>query len=440
MDYKPRAPVKKSAKPSKLIALVALLIAFSLPVLLIKTLRHKKEEEVIKATLSLPKIEEEDIDEAPEKAEKEWEIITTQPGDTLSSIFKRLGIKSQTLQTILNKNPHAKALTHIKPNQELHVLVNDDDLEKLIFPLSPTQDLVIYKEGKTYRNQVNTRKMESQNNYITATVRGSLYTTAKRAGIPYKLVQQMTEIFNWEIDFAREVRAGDRFTIVYKAYYIENNLVNTGEILAVTYTTRDETHRAIRHLNADGDYDYFNEKGVSLKKAFSRYPVKFSHISSTFSKSRMHPILHYRRPHKGIDLAASLGTPIRATGDGHIEFIGRDNGYGNVIRISHHKTFTSVYGHMLRFQKGLSKGDKVKRGEIIGYVGQSGLASGPHCHYEFHVNHTPRNPATVELPRAAPVAGREVATFKAKAADLLAQMKLYEEANLATGKKAVVTS
>lgn len=439
MDYKPRGPVKKSAKPSKLIALVALLIVFSLPVILIKTVRHKKED-TIKATLVLPKIEDEDVDETPEKPESEWQIVITQSGDTLSSIFKRLGIKSQTLQNILNKNPHAKELTRIKPNQELHILLRDADLEKLIFPLSTTQDLLIYKEGNTYHSKVNTRKMESQNNYVSATVRGSLYGSAKNAGVPYKLIQQMTEIFHWEIDFAREVRPGDRFTILYKAYYIENNLVNTGEILAVTYTTKNETHKAIRHLNADGDYDYFNEKGVSLKKAFTRYPIKFSHISSTFSKSRMHPILHYRRPHKGVDLAASLGTPIRATGDGLIETIGRDSGYGNMIKIVHDKKFSSVYGHMLRFQKGLSKGDKVKRGEVIGYVGQSGLASGPHCHYEFHVNHNPTNPATVDLPRATPVAAKEMTTFKANAASVLAQMKLFEEANLAKGKKSVVTS
>jgi murein DD-endopeptidase MepM/ murein hydrolase activator NlpD len=440
IDYKPRVPVRKSSKPSKLIALVALLIAFALPVLLVKSWRHHKQTQITQQTLSLPKIDEEDTEDVPEKQESEWEIITTQPGDTLSKIFQRLGINNQTLHAILNKNPYAKSLTSIKPNQQLHVLVNDDKLEKLIFPLSPTQDLLIYKEDNIYKTKVNTRQMSTQNNYISARIQGSLYNSAKRAGIPYKLVQQMTDIFHWEIDFARELRTGDSFTILYKGFYIENNLVNTGEILAVMFTSRGQTHKAIRYLNAEGEYDYFNVQGVSLKKAFTRYPVKFSHISSTFSKSRMHPILHYSRPHKGIDLAASLGTPIRATGDGRVASIGQHSGYGNMIKITHDQKFSSVYGHLLKFEKGLSKGDKVKRGQIIGYVGQTGLATAPHCHYEFHVNSVPHNPATVDLPRAAPVSHRGMTAFKTKSSTLFAQMKLFEDANLATGKKGALTS
>ena len=180
---------------------------------------------------------------------------------------------------------------------------------------------------------------------------------------------------------------------------------------------------------------------MSLKKAFVRYPIKFSHISSTFSLSRHHPILHYRRPHKGVDLAAPIGTPIHATGDGRIEIIGRDNGYGNMIKISHNKTYSSVYGHLLKFQKGLAKGNMVKKGQVIGFVGQSGLADGPHCHYEFHVNHNPRNPTTVELPRSLPISARERTAFRANANVLLARLKLYEEGNLvaAADKKAYRT-
>ena len=254
--------------------------------------------------------------------------------------------------------------------------------------------------------------------------------------IPSKLIQQMTELLNWEIDFAREVRAGDQFSILYQAYYIDDKLVSTGDIIAVTYTNRGTQHQAIRHTRPSGDYDYFNKEGLSLKKAFSRYPIKFSHISSSYSLSRYHPILHYRRAHKGVDLAASIGTPIHATGDGRIEVIDRHNGYGNMIKISHDKTYSSLYAHLLRFQKGLTKGAHVKRGQVIGYVGQTGLTDGPHCHYEFHVNHQPKNPTTIKLPHASPVPAREMASFKSKANTLLAQLKLYEEASLAAaGKK-----
>ena len=277
--------------------------------------------------------------------------------------------------------------------------------------------------------------MDSRNEYLTATVHGSLYSTAKRENLPFKLIKQMTDIFNWEIDFIKDIRSGDQISILYEAFYIEDKLVSTGDILAVMYTNRGEKHQAIRHISASGDHDYFTPQGVSLKKAFSRYPIHFSHISSTYSLSRYHPILHYRRAHKGVDLAASIGTPIHATGDGHVQVIQRHSGYGNMIKIVHDKTFSSLYAHLLKFQKGLAKGDRVKRGQIIGYVGQTGLADGPHCHYEVHVNNQPKNPATIPLPRSSPVSGREIAPFKAEAKSLLSQLELYQEANLAVAQK-----
>lgn len=180
---------------------------------------------------------------------------------------------------------------------------------------------------------------------------------------------------------------------------------------------------------------------MSLKKAFTRYPVKFSHISSTFSLSRMHPVLKRKRPHKGVDLAAPIGTPIYAVGDGRIVSIGRHNGYGNMIKIAHNKTYRTVYAHMLKFQRGLSNGSRVKRGQIIGYVGQTGLATGPHCHFEFHINSHPKNPTTVDLPRAAPIPTNELAAFQSQTGTLLAQMKLYEEAALASNDgKNIITA
>lgn len=432
---------KKPAKPSKSVAFIALFIAFISSYFLITALFHKHKANYANKTLSLPKL-------APQKAEPDtstenhgWTIITTHSGDSLASVFKRAGLSRQTLQTILYKNPHAKTLASIKPDQQIRLLIHDQVLEKLIIPVSNTQHLIVSNQGKQYSSKIKSRKMDSHEDYLTATIRGSLYGTAKRLNIPYKLIQQMTEIFNWEIDFAREVRSGDQFSIVYKAYYIEDKLVNTGEIIAVTYTTNHgAVHQAIRHANTNGDYDYFTPQGTSLKKAFSRYPIKFSHISSTYSLSRYHPVLHYRRPHKGVDLAASIGTPVHATGDGRVEIIDRHNGYGNMVKISHSKLYSSLYAHLLRFQKGLARGDHVKRGQVIGYVGQTGLADGPHCHYEFHVNRQPKNPSTVELPRSSPVPAREMVSFKTKAGTLLAQLKLYEAASLAAaGKKPAAT-
>lgn len=424
---------------------VALVIAFSLPYFLVKNFSHHKKNNFTQHTVSLPKLEKMELidndDDSDEEAhqhtkDNEWQTIKPRPGDSMATLFSRLGLSAKNLNEVLQKNPHAKALTSIKPNQQLQFLINKSQLEKLIIPINNTQSLTVYKEGLVYKTKIESKKMTSHSHYITGTIKGSLYTTAQRLNIPFKLIRQMTDILNKEIDFSRAIRAGDQFSIMYDAYYIDDKMVGIGDIQAVSYTNHGKTFQAIRHLSANGNADYFTPNGNSLKKAFSRYPIKFSHISSTFSLSRYHPILHYRRAHKGIDLAAPIGTPIQSTGDGVIVAIGRHNGYGNMIKIKHDKKFTTVYGHMLRFQKGLSKGSQIKRGQVIGYVGQTGLASGPHCHYELHMNNQPRNPTTMALPTAAPVPQKEMASFRAKSNTLLARLKLFEEANLASsGKK-----
>lgn len=431
MDQETNTFKKKPLMPFKSHVLILSLTLFLLICFFIQTIYDKHKSNSLSTTIQLPKPTPQPINHTPTEPKNDWITVKPRPGDSLASVFKRLGLHRQVLQTILKNNPYAKQLAQIKPNQNIQFLIRHETLEMLILPISIAEDLIVSHEKHHYTSKIKTRKTTQQKDYITATVHGSLYSTAKRNNIPSKLIQQMTTIFNWEIDFAREVRSGDQFSIVYEANYIQDKLVNTGEILAVIYTNQGKTYHAIRHINASGDSDYFNQQGISLQKAFSRYPIKFSHISSTYSLSRYHPVLHYRRPHKGVDLAASIGTPIHATGDGRIIMIQHHQGYGNMIKIAHNKTYTSLYAHMLRFQKGLSKGSYVKRGQVIGYVGQTGLADGPHCHYEFHINHQPRNPSTIELPRSSPISSRKMLAFQTKANALLAQLKLFETAHLA---------
>ncbi|KTC88263.1 MULTISPECIES: peptidoglycan DD-metalloendopeptidase family protein [Legionella] len=497
MDQRPNVSVDNSTKPSKLMALIALVIAFALPFILVKSFSHKQKISYNSEQALLPppslttpstklqrltkrqsapatkssvgsakasatktpsvaplketkpqvtatprptevKPQPAPVASAPRPKEKENELktIKTRPGDSLAAVFNRLGLPSQTLHTIMRENPSTKSLARLKPNQQLQFLIKNRTLEKMIAPLSSTQFIVVNREGRHYRSKINSYKVTQQNQYITATVRGSLYGTAKSHNVPYKLMQQMTEIFAWDINFAKDVRAGDQFTIIYKALFVEDKLVGTGDIVAVSYKNRrGKTFQAVLHTSRGGRSDYYSPQGSSLKNAFTRYPLRFSHISSTFSLSRYHPILRYRRPHKGVDLAAPIGTPIVATGDGRIEIIGRQSGYGNMIKIKHNKTYSSIYGHMLRFQKGLYKGSVVKRGQVIGYVGQTGLASGPHCHYEFHINNQPKNPTTVNLPRGDSVPSRELAHFKANTNTLLTQLKLYETGRLTNPNK-----
>lgn len=498
MASQSNVPINTPRKPSKLLALIALAVAFSLPFILVKTFPHKNKSVIDSIPLTLPAIQEQDagfedtsansdsndssdtvndtedtkqpdnnnsnldttsndkngLELQTQAANKpnhtstsntrtntqqphtttstrkpeqnQWKIIKTQKKDTMSRIFNQVGLNAKVLSTIIKDVSHAKALKQIQVNQDLQFLIKDHTLEKMILPYGNTQFLTIYRSGTHYKSSLQQRKMDSRNVFLTAVVRGSLSLTARRQSISPKLIQQMTEIFTWDINFAKEVRTGDQFTIMYKAFYIDKKLVSVGDIIAVSFRNHGQTYQAVRHINRAGHAEYFNPQGQSLKKSFSRYPLRFSHIGSPFSLSRYHPILHYARAHKGVDLAARIGTPIQATGDGRIDIIGSQNGYGNMIQIKHNKNFSTLYGHMLKFQKGLSKGSFVRRGQIIGYVGQTGLASGPHCHYEVHVNNQAKNPATVSLPRGEPVSRRELAKFKANTNVLLAQLKQFE--------------
>lgn len=420
-----------SALPSKVILLgvVALIIAGILPYLLIKTYFGRP---IQSKTVAVSEQQFIGASEIPSiNFENHWVSLKTRPGDSLATIFKRAGLSMQTLYAISQNKKYANLFSRIQANQPLELLIKKHVLERMILQIDSMQRLEIYREKNQYQMKLISKKMEVHEKYLTAMVEYSLYSTAKRQNIPYKLIQQMTDIFKQEINFARDVRGGDRFTIIYKANYIGHKMVGVGEIIAVTYTNRGVSHHALRHVNAEGNVDYFTPDGKSMKPGFSRYPVKFSRINSPFSLSRMHPILHYSRPHRGIDLAAPIGTPIYATGDGRVESLGYESGYGNVIKIAHHnRLYTSVYAHLLKFQKGIFRGGYVKRGQVIGFVGKSGLATGPHCHYELHVNHQPRNPKTVALPTAMPVPSRDLAAFKAHADKLIEHLKLFEEAHL----------
>ncbi|MBA3537382.1 MAG: peptidoglycan DD-metalloendopeptidase family protein [Tatlockia sp.] len=496
MDQRPNVSIKNSAKPSKLMALIALAIAIALPFILVKLFPHKQKanyDSIQNLSITEPKntqltavaVTDEtrqrpdtavnqrlpahssqalstqtkaaatnsqpDVTKASSPATlkehlplkttasvdrgNEQKTILTRRKDSIAAVFSRIGLSRQLLQTISRENPRIRSLTHMRQNEQLQYQMKNHTLEKMSIPYTSTQSLVLYREGSHYKTKINPYKITTSNHYVTAIVRGSLYSTAKRHNIPYKLIQQMTEIFAWDINFVKDVRANDQFTIIFKSTYANDKIIGTGEIVAVNYKNRGKTFQAVLHTSRTGHSDYYSPTGSSLKNAFNRYPLRFSHISSTFSQGRNHPILRYRRPHHGIDLAAPIGTPILATGDGRIEIIGRQSGYGNMIKIKHNGIYSTIYGHMLKFQKGIYKGAFVKRGQVIGYVGQTGLATGPHCHYEFHIKHQPKNPTTVNLPRGEAVPMRELASFKSNTTNLLSLIKSYESGRFAKANK-----
>ncbi|MCU7945715.1 MAG: peptidoglycan DD-metalloendopeptidase family protein, partial [Candidatus Thiodiazotropha sp. (ex Cardiolucina cf. quadrata)] len=253
-------------------------------------------------------------------------------------------------------------------------------------------------------------------------------------GLSERLIMQLADIFGWDIDFALEIRSGDRFTVIFQEDYLDGEKLRDGPILAAEFVNQGRTYRALRYTDDSGNSDYFTPKGRSMRKAFLRAPVDFRRISSKFTRERYHPVLGKKRPHRGVDYAAKTGTPIKSAGDGKIIHRGKKGGYGRTVIIQHGQTYTTLYAHLSRYNKKAKRGQKVKQGQVIGYVGKTGLATGPHLHYEFRVNGVHRNPLTVKLPAAEPIAKKYRAGFQMKIQPLLSKLELINRTLVADAK------
>jgi len=243
---------------------------------------------------------------------------------------------------------------------------------------------------------------------------------------------QLADIFAWDVDFALDIRSGDSFLVIYEERYLNGEKLDDGDVLAAEFSNQGHRYQALRFVDDDGNRAYLTPDGHSLRKAFLRTPVNFSRISSHFSLGRKHPILHKLRAHKGVDYAAPTGTPVTASGDGKVAFVGTKGGYGKTVVLQHGQGYSTLYAHLSRFTKGLRAGSRVHQGEVIGFVGSSGLATGPHLHYEFQVNGTHMNPLTVRLPQAAPIEQRYRAAFSQLAGERLAQLETIRRTQLAS--------
>ncbi|MFA5985705.1 MAG: peptidoglycan DD-metalloendopeptidase family protein [Methylococcaceae bacterium] len=250
----------------------------------------------------------------------------------------------------------------------------------------------------------------------------SLFLDGLEAGLSKEVITQLTNIFAWDIDFATNLQPGDRFTVIYEKKTIDGIESETDEIVAAEFTSQGNTYAAVRYRDKSGNTSYYTPDGRSMQKAFLSTPVDFAQISSPFDMHRKHPILNRIRAHKGVDYAARTGTPVKTTGDGMVTFCGREGGYGQVVIIQHGDRYETLYAHLSNFKKGLNEGVKVKQGDIIGYVGQTGLATGPHLHYEFHMDGIYRNPETVKLPHTLPIDNALMADFKAQTLPFVTQL------------------
>ncbi len=370
---------------------------------------------------------------AEEKVKEDWITIRVKPGDTLSGLFDHYSFPREDWMAMIKLNKDAKRLANLRSGEELRVRRDEHGhLAELRFDLSAIRTLQIIRTDEGFTSQVQEAPIEKRLAYAVGNIDSSLFLAARKSGLTNQLAMELAAVFGWDIDFALDIRTGDRFSVVYEELYSEGEKIGNGEIIAAEFTNRNKKHQAFRFELAAGEYQYFDSEGKSMRKAFLRTPVDFARISSHFNLRRHHPVLNRIRAHKGVDYAAPRGTPIKATGDGKVAFRGRKRGYGNVVILKHGARYSTLYGHMNRFARGLNTGSKVKQGQIIGYVGSTGLATGPHLHYEFRVNNVHVNPLTVKIPASEPLPQKYRNQFLQGINPLVAQLNTLAEIQVAT--------
>ena len=326
---------------------------------------------------------------------------TVQRNDTLDEIFRSVGIDLSALAELRTRPEVRRALDIVRPGDTITFTHIDGALQSLNRQISNTLTLQVARSDDGFAVNYIENPLETEIVGRRAKITSSLFAAGEDAGMsPETIMTLANQMFGWDVDFALDIRAGDEFSVLYEQKYQDGGYVNDGRVLAAEFVNQGKVHRAVWFHSQDGDVEgYFTPDGRGMRKAFLRAPLDFTRISSVFNPRRKHPISGIVRAHKGVDYAAPTGTPIWAAGDGRIQFAGRKGGYGNVVMIDHGKGISTVYGHMSRFGKSARAGRKIKQGDIIGYVGMTGTATGPHLHYEYRVKGLHKNPATIPMPR-----------------------------------------
>lgn len=388
------------------------------------------------------------IDESPEQPESTAQAepvkavdpnhreIVVAKGDTLSTLFEKVGLPAATMHEVLASDKQARQFSKLQNGQVLQFeLSADGQLKQLHTRLNDLEAISLTRTGSGFAFNREVSKPNVRTAYAHGVINSSLSSSAQRAGLSHSMTMDMANIFGYDVDFAQDIRKGDEFDVVYEQRVVNGKVVGTGNILSARFTNRGKTYTAVRYTNKQGNTNYYTAEGNSMRKAFIRTPVDFARISSMFSMGRKHPILNKIRAHKGVDYAAPRGTPIKATGDGKVLLAGRRGGYGNTVIIQHGDTYRTLYGHMQGFAKGIKTGGSVKQGQVIGYIGTTGLSTGPHLHYEFQVNGVHVDPLGQKLPMADPIAKSEKQRFMQQSQPLMARMDQEKATTLASNKR-----
>jgi murein DD-endopeptidase MepM/ murein hydrolase activator NlpD len=365
----------------------------------------------------------------------DWKVITVHSGQTVGDIFRQQGVSAADLQKIIDDHDNTTALRNIHPGQEFAFgRASDGNLRALRFDRDEHTRVTESFADHTIRETVQNRGVERRTHVAHGVVDRSLFESGEQAGLSDVMVLKLATAFGYDIDFAQDLRQGDSFTVIYDDVYCEGERMHDGDIIAATFVNRGKRFSAFRYTDSTGDTMYYSGDGRPLRKEFLRTPVEFTRISSFFTSARMHPILGTMRAHHGVDYAAPTGTPIHAAGDGKVAFRGWEGGYGNVVILQHGGHYSTVYGHMSRIAA-LNVGQHVSQGQTIGFVGMTGLATGPHLHYEFRVDGVHRDPLTVTMPKPEPLPAVELAKFQGQTTPMLAKLKMLEATQTIVAKK-----
>lgn len=357
-----------------------------------------------------------------------WEQAEVRSGDNLSLLLSRHNLNSSNVVEIVAAAP--KEALRLRPGQKLRwVRSQDNNIQSFQIELSPLiQHAFERDEAGVLRYQLIERDADHRPRHASVVIENSLFVDGARAGISEAVLIELANIFGWDIDFALDIRQGDSFSLIYDEVYLDGERIGTGSIQAARFINQGRTLTAIRYTDSKGISNYYTPQGQSMRKEFLRNPIDFARISSRFNLNRKHPVLmNTIRAHKGTDYAAPTGTPIKAAGDGKVTFAGRKGGYGNVVIIQHGSRYETLYAHLSKFNQNARVGRYVKQGQVIGYVGSTGLATGPHLHYEFRMDGVHRDSLRMQLPKANAVPADQREKFEQRSASMLSWLDSFEE-------------
>lgn len=427
-----RAPIYNTFLQSRLFKLSAVFL-LSISLLLSATFSLAISENVSKTLLPLPPLasnpESDIIQETEQFSEKEWQKHTVKipKNGSLGTALNSLDISANTTYKI-GQLKNSSLLTNLRVGDTLTIWIDKHaKLQKILYPKSKVLRYELNKDNDGFEIKTIEEQVDIRTEVASGTIDSSFYLAGQKAGLSAKTIMNLADLYAWEIDFIRELRQGDSFKVIYEAKYLNNEYIGDGDIIAAQITTnkQSETHNAFLLTDEQGEkLGYFDDKGKNLKKAFLKNPVDVVRITSTFQPKRFHPILKKVRSHRGVDYGGPTGTPIRVTGNGKVIYRGWGRGYGNYIKVQHAGKYMTLYGHMSKFGK-YKRGQYVKQGQVIGYIGSTGYATGPHLHYEFRINGVHKDPLKMKFPSASPVPKDYRTAFKDRSNLMLAQLERY---------------